>query len=208
MATAFTADLASLPVTSILSFSADFGGGTSASIRQLRSRHQAGPRVFELPRNSSARDKSLANQNLEVVLLRFPSRADAEGLEIRNQVELARKSWASYQERLRVLTTESEAEGYVFHPASLDTFRSFVSRYPRMTQDRLVLMENGNLRATWSGDRDTHLGLQFLPDEWIQYVIFTRRPGSDTISRAYGRDTVAGIGRQIEAFDLLDSIPS
>ena len=78
----------------------------------------------------------------------------------------------------------------------------FVSQYPSMVRGRVVLMENGNFRATWKGDRDSHLGLQFLPDGSIQYVIFTRRLDSDTISRVYGRDTADGIRRQIEAFDL------
>ena len=113
---------------------------------------------------------------------------------------------ALYQERFRALIAESKAEGYLVNAASLAAFRSFVSQYPDMARGRLVLMENGNFRATWQGDRDTHLGLQFLPDGLIQYVIFTRRPYSDTISRVYGRDTPDGTRRQMEAFDLHNRI--
>ena len=109
---------------------------------------------------------------------------------------------APYQERIRALIAESESEGYLVNAASLAAFRSFVSQYPDMVRGRLVLMENGNFRATWQGDRDTHLGLQFLPDGLIQYVIFTRRPDSDAISRVRGRDTPDGIRRRMEAFNL------
>ena len=109
---------------------------------------------------------------------------------------------ALYEERIRALIAESEAEGSFFHSASLAAFRRFVSQYPSMARGRLALMDNGNFRAVWKGDRDTHLGLQFLPDGRIQYVIFTRRPDSDAISRVRGRDTQDGIRRRMEAFNL------
>ena len=109
---------------------------------------------------------------------------------------------ALYEERIRALIAESEAEGSFFHPVSLAAFKGFVSQYPSMARGSLGLLENGNFRAVWKGERGTHLGLQFLPDGRIQYVIFKRRPDSDAILRVRGRDTPDGIRRRMEAFDL------
>ena len=63
-------------------------------------------------------------------------------------------------------------------------------------------MENGNLRAVWKGENEAHIGLQFINNRSIQYVIFTRREPQSPVSRVSGRDTLDGIKRQIEAFDL------
>ena len=63
-------------------------------------------------------------------------------------------------------------------------------------------MENGNLRAVWKGKNGAHIGLQFLDNGLIQYVIFKQRKRSLPVSRVYGRDTIDGVKRQIDAFDL------
>ena len=65
-------------------------------------------------------------------------------------------------------------------------------------------MENGNLRAVWKGANGAHMGLQFLDNRSIQYVIFKQRETSAPVSRVYGRDTMKGISKQIDAFDLDD----
>ena len=100
------------------------------------------------------------------------------------------------------MVEEAEAEGYAFNPDSEVAFRWFLNRYPFLKAGRLFLMDNGNLRATWRDERDTHAGLQFLPDDSVQYVIFTRRPSSRTISRVHGYDTLDGIPRLLAAYDL------
>ena len=65
-------------------------------------------------------------------------------------------------------------------------------------------MDNGNLRAVWkdSDKQGTRLGLQFLGGGMVQFVIFKQRGVTRPISRLAGRDTFAGLKRQIEAFEL------
>ena len=65
-------------------------------------------------------------------------------------------------------------------------------------------MKNGNLRAVWDDDNDgdRHVALQFLGGGHVQYVIFKRRPGVVKVSRVAGADTLDGIRRQVQAFDL------
>jgi len=109
---------------------------------------------------------------------------------------------AKFERRLQVLIEDAEAEGYAFNPDSELAFRWFLAEPPFLKAGRLFLMNNGNLRATWKGERDTHIGLQFLPGDSVQYVIFTRRPSSRTISRVHGYDTLDGIPRLLAAYDL------
>lgn len=109
---------------------------------------------------------------------------------------------ANFERRLQALVEEAEAEGYAFNPDSEVAFRWFLDEHPFLKAGRLFLMDNGNLRATWKDNRDTHVGLQFLPDDSVQYVIFTRRPFSRTISRVHGYDTLDGIPRLLAAYDL------
>ena len=111
---------------------------------------------------------------------------------------------AKFERRLQVLIEEAEAEGYPFNPDSELAFRWFLDEHPFLKAGRLFLMDNGNLRATWKGERDTHIGLQFLPGDSVQYVIFTRRPSSRTISRVHGYDTLDAIPRLLDAYDLGD----
>jgi hypothetical protein len=63
-------------------------------------------------------------------------------------------------------------------------------------------MDNGNLRAVWRGEDTSRLGIQFLGNQSVEYVIFKRRQGAKEVSRAAGFDTLDGFKKQIQAFDL------
>ena len=71
-----------------------------------------------------------------------------------------------------------------------------------MRKGNVVLMDNGNLRVVWKDDSGTHIGLQFLGGQVVQYVVFKRRAAASLVSRVAGRDSIDGMRRQIEAFDL------
>ena len=113
--------------------------------------------------------------------------------------------YTAYANRLEVLKEQAELDGYSLNRASRDAFVEFLKKNPLIRRSRLVLMENGNLRAVWKGEKEDHIGLQFISNRSIQYVIFTRREPQFPVSRVSGRDTLDGIKRQIEAFDL-DSV--
>ena len=109
---------------------------------------------------------------------------------------------ARLKRRLRFLTEAAQAEAYSFNQDSEEAFRWFLNRYPFLKAGSLFLLDNGNLRATWKAHRDTHVGLQFLPHDSVQYVIFTRRPSSRMISRVHGYDGLDAIPRLLAAYDL------
>ena len=109
---------------------------------------------------------------------------------------------SAYDDRIEVLREQATREGYSLNHDSKAGFLEFFRRNPLINPGRLFLLENGNLRAVWKGDDGAHIGLQFLSEKTIQYVFFARRESSLPVSRASGRDTVDGVRRQIEAFDL------
>lgn len=108
----------------------------------------------------------------------------------------------AYMPRLKFLQDEAVHDGYVLSTASEIDFWQFVRGAPDVRKGNLVLMDNGNLRVIWKDDQGTRLGLQFLGNGLVQFVIFKRRKQGHTISRVSGRDFLEGIRRQIVAFEL------
>lgn len=108
----------------------------------------------------------------------------------------------AYMVRLRFLQDEAVLDGYTLSATSEIDFWQFVRSEPDVRQGNLVLMDNGNVRAIWKDNQGTRLGLQFLGDGLVQFVIFKRRNQGQPISRVSGRDSLEGVRRQIVAFEL------
>ena len=126
------------------------------------------------------------------------------GQELKSRVDNIPDRISAFDDRIEELEKHAQLEGCLLNAASKESFLEFFKRNPLIRRDRLVLMENGNLRAVWKGDDGAHIGLQFLNQHSVQYVIFKQREPLSPVSRVYGRDTMKGIMRQIKAFDLED----
>ena len=127
---------------------------------------------------------------------------DIYGQELKSRVDTLPVRISAFDDRLAELKEQALLHGHSINSASRDSFLAFFKKNPLIGRGRLVLMENGNLRAVWKGDNAAHIGLQFLNTSSIQYVLFKRREDSPAVSRAYGRDSLEGTMRQIEALDL------
>ena len=103
---------------------------------------------------------------------------------------------ADYSARLDDLREAAAEEGIEWSEASRQDFQAFVTGNPGWRKAALGLMDNGNLRAVWKGDDGSHLGLQFLGDQFGEYVIFKRRSETMPVSRVSGVDT---LGRRSSA---------
>ena len=122
--------------------------------------------------------------------------------ELADRVKQAWETVLAYQSRIEVLRSDAELDGFSVNEASERNFWSFVKSVPFACKAELVLVDNGNLRAVWDWEDGSHLGLQFLGDHTLQYVIFRRRKGSRHLSRVAGRDTSEGVKRQVRTFEL------
>ncbi len=109
----------------------------------------------------------------------------------------------AYSDRLNLLHHYAAQDGNTVNEESEIGFWAFIRCVPSFIAGDLVLLDNGNLRIVWSGeDNESHLGLQFLGNDMVQYVIFKQRPYSRMISRVAGRDSFTGIKKQIRTFGL------
>ena len=139
---------------------------------------------------------------MERGLIRLLDPAEAYDREIKSKAQHIRDTDSAYANRIEILREQAELDGYSLNLASEEAFSEFHQKNPLIRRGRLVLMENGNLRAVWKGENGAHIGLQFINNLSVQYVIFTRREPQSPVSRVSGRDTMDGIKKQIEAFDL------
>lgn len=117
--------------------------------------------------------------------------------------KLLRKTCQAYKARIMELREAGEEEGIEVNESSERDFWAFIRVLPAIREGALFLMENGNFRVIWKGPDESHLGLQFLGNREIQYVIFKRRKRARKVSRVAGADTFDGVRRQIEGFRVV-----
>ena len=108
----------------------------------------------------------------------------------------------AYHDRIEALRSDAVLDGFAVNETSERDFWSFVKSVPFGIKAQVVLVDNGNLRAIWDGADGSHIGLQFLGDRMVQYVIFRQRRGSRHISRVAGRDTFDGVRQQLRTFEI------
>ena len=108
----------------------------------------------------------------------------------------------AYRDRVKVLRSEGELEEITLNTASEEDFYCFIKSAPSTRRASLVLLDNGNLRAVWSGKDGSHVGIQFRGDQSASFVIFASRPSKSGVSRVSGKDTLDGLKSHIEVFGL------
>ena len=115
---------------------------------------------------------------------------------------LAEEQHQAYRSRIEELRRFAALDGFSVSKASEKDFWSFLTSMPFVCKAEMVLLDNGNLRVIWDDEDDNHIGLQFLGNSRLQYVIFRRQKGSSHVSRVAGRDTFVGVRSQVRLFEL------
>ena len=115
---------------------------------------------------------------------------------------LAEEQHQAYRSRIEELRRFAALDGFSVSKASERDFWSFLTSMPFVCKAEMVLLDNGNLRVIWDDEDDNHIGLQFLGNGRLQYVIFRRQKGSSHVSRVAGRDTFDGVRSQVRLFEL------
>ena len=109
----------------------------------------------------------------------------------------------SYKDRISKLEeyVEEEEDGMPIREASRNDFWEFVCSIPSVTRGGLFLMENGNLRATWNNASRDHVGLEFLGDQRVMYVVFKYREDG-TVDREADYIAIDDIIPKLQKFGL------
>ena len=116
------------------------------------------------------------------------------------------ESRIAYQRRIEELSKYGVEDGITLSEASHRDFWAFIDSANYLRRAEVVLMDNGDLRAVWRGDDQSHLALHFLGGRSVRYVVFKRRPASKHVSRVAGTDTFNGIKWQVLAFNLMSLV--
>ena len=101
---------------------------------------------------------------------------------------------------LRALASEDQV---AWSNVSESALRAFLSTCTQATRPMITHLDNGNLRAVWTGQQDDQAALQFLDADNLQLVAFTRRPGASSLTQLTARGSRADIIAQLRAFGLL-----
>jgi hypothetical protein len=101
--------------------------------------------------------------------------------------------------RLRELWIDAALSGEAFSEDSLEDLMSFLTGLTPRERPSLFLLDNGNLRALWRNQSDEQVGLQFMGQELVQYVMFARRPNSQRMLHHYGQELLGEIRTTITA---------
>lgn len=93
-------------------------------------------------------------------------------------------------------------EGTEISIASERDLWAFLDSVAASRRPYIALLDNGNFRAVWRNSEQEQVGLQFLGDGEVQYVLFALRPPNRFMARAAGRDVLTHIKRWIEGYGL------
>jgi hypothetical protein len=110
--------------------------------------------------------------------------------------------------RIDALREDALDEEIQVHDASESDLHRFLLTWTGASDPFISLLDNGNFRILWDSDDGRQIGLQFLGDDSVQFVLFAKRDGVAQLSRSAGRDTVDGVVRQIRGLDLLSLLYS
>lgn len=73
-------------------------------------------------------------------------------------------------------------------------------------QAGLVLLDSGDLRAVWRENARHDVGLRFLGNQEVLYIIFKRDADGQIAERSAGRGSFNGVMEQIKNLNLLQFV--
>jgi hypothetical protein len=146
---------------------------------------------------STSTSISIEELSLPIAEGRVASALAAEGPDA--GLDKPRAATMELSKRIQFLKVESEIDRVPFSDASLADFQAFLRDIGPRARPSLFLNDNGNLRALWKNDQREQIGLQFLGDGNIQFVIFKQRGGALKMARVAGIDAKDKIFGHIKA---------
>ena len=151
---------------------------------------------FQAPRSGASTGRRDAYQSKS----RGPVNAFEEHLlQLHLTEQRTLKEYASRIEHLRLIVKE---EGRTISIDSERDLWDFVRQHPFAQSGQLVTTDEGHMRLVWKGDDEAHIGIRFLGNRRVRYVIFNRRLGERELSESSGEDSFDGLLRQAHAYGL------
>ena len=114
------------------------------------------------------------------------------------QRQLKHRLEVQIEDRLRELRIDAQVDGESFSEGSMNDFRQFIKSISITRKPGVFLLDNGNIRALWRGADGQQVGLQFLGNEKVQFVIFSQRDNPRMMARVAGIDSIVETRARIE----------
>ena len=89
---------------------------------------------------------------------------------------------------------------------SINDFWTFMQAADFSRQAGLVLLDSGDLRAVWRENAGHDVGLRFLGNQEILYVMFKRGSEGQIAERSAGKGSFNGVMKQIKKLNLLQFV--
>ena len=99
--------------------------------------------------------------------------------------------------RLIEIRRDAQLSGDPISETSLRDFRAFLRKAQSGKRPSIFLLDNGNIRALWLNDKKEQVGLQFLGEGEVQFVIFARRP--NMMAREHGTESLSAMLARVGA---------
>jgi len=103
--------------------------------------------------------------------------------------------------RIVELKRDGANEGLPWSAESERDFWRFIESRARLKEPRLVLMDNGNLRAIWENDAHERVAVEFRGGNGVCFVFVARTDGP-AMAYLFGEESVSNIGEKIKANGL------
>jgi hypothetical protein len=97
--------------------------------------------------------------------------------------------WMAVAERLQELRYDAASSGAPVSESSIRDFAYLLRKAQPARRPSIFLLDNGNIRSLWLNDKKEQVGLQFLGDGEVQFVIFVRRP--TLMAREHGVESLS-----------------
>ena len=89
---------------------------------------------------------------------------------------------------------------------SINDFWAFMQDADFSRQAGLVLLDSGDLRAVWRENAGHDVGLRFLGNQKILYIMFRRDTDGQIAERSAGKGSFNGVMKQIKNLNLLQFV--
>ena len=103
----------------------------------------------------------------------------------------------AYEERLGFLERVGLTEGVELNVDSETDFWEFIDTSQFTRKAELVFIGEGNIRAIWEDEDENFLGLHFLGNRQIIYVIFRQDPGGSGLTTETGVESFKGAKEKV-----------
>jgi hypothetical protein len=153
-----------------------------------------GSDIVAEPALTRARPRRQVNDAASIAVQAMDSPSDRYSAQLAERHRRQSQVWTAVAERLQELRYDAASSGAPVSESSVQDFRYLLQKAQPARRPSIFLLDNGNIRALWLNEKKEQVGLQFLGEGEVQFVIFVQRPtlmarehGTETLSAMFGR---------------------